>query len=259
MRGTGWLKNLDDPGDLNYQLPPELSVGLQPQQRALLHLQPARAENTRNQGATSSCVGQAGALCYELLLALLGQPYRRLSAHAGYWTARAYDALHNRDAGSYPRSFYRGLQRRGVCTEALHPSRANTINARPTAGAESEGYSRGGFVYSTLLQQGEARATAALALMARPLPGTFGLRVTRAFDDADGTHVVPAPTRDEPYRGLHMVTLVGYESGGEVVLIKNSWGRRYGEDGVARLHVDWLWAPGSGDVTFLLPEGEEVA
>lgn len=61
-------------------------------------------------------------------------------------------------------------------------------------------------------------------------PVIIGLRIWEGFRHAD-TEPLPAPTKSELFPGGHAVVAVGYDPQQAALLIRNSWGVRWGRSG----------------------------
>ena len=88
--------------------------------------------------------------------------------------------------------------------------------------------------------------------LAYGLPSMFGFTVYSSINQASRTGRIPFPTRGERRRGGHAVDVVGYDDTMEIqngnggrptkgaLLIRNSWGREWGEAGYGWLPYDYV-------------------
>ncbi len=91
--------------------------------------------------------------------------------------------------------------------------------------------------------------------LASQLPSMFGFTVFSSLWDAFDSGKIPFPTQNENIEGGHAVVAVGYDDkikiknpgpGGKTstgaLLIRNSWGKEWGEDGYGWLPYDYVTA-----------------
>jgi C1A family cysteine protease len=89
--------------------------------------------------------------------------------------------------------------------------------------------------------------------LARGLPAMFGFTVYQSIDQAKTTGKIPFPTRGERILGGHAVAAVGYDddltienTSGETpstqgaLLVRNSWGTAWGDEGYGFLPYDYV-------------------
>lgn len=188
----------------------------------------------QDQGATSSCVGQALASSLYMRAKLAGQPIARPSALAIYTFARAVDQPHTplADVGSRPRMALTGLRDFGVVADARWPLAPATLNQplpldvfQHAADALLIDYYRidGGAGSSTLIKSALAR----------------GFVPTFAIDVDDGYQAYRGGVwtgRTSTSLGGHYQAVVGYDA--DTFLVLNSWGTSWGFGGYARIHRD---------------------
>lgn len=69
-------------------------------------------------------------------------------------------------------------------------------------------------------------------------PVAFGFTVYDTIDDDAG--IVSMPSRHSKNEGGHAVLAVGYDDGNRALLFRNSWGKRWGQDGYGWLPYDYV-------------------
>jgi len=207
----------------------------------------------RDQRNTNSCVGHSGRGAVELRRALDGHPHRALSALGLYWPARAVNGYQNEDGGAFIRSAMRVAHRLGLPSEAAWPFDPFRVNERPSIGAEVDGLVRADGVYERIPGTGIARAEAALDALQARCPVVFGTLITAALAYHTGAETLPAPGTNDEILGGHAMYLAGFDRGGERVRVVNSYGRSWGDLGMAWLAAEWLAADGTADVWALRP------
>jgi len=88
--------------------------------------------------------------------------------------------------------------------------------------------------------------------IAAGVPSMFGFYGFASFEDSDSTGAIPYPCGDENAEWGHAVMAVGYDDDKEItntrcgkttkgaILIRNSWGRNWGEDGYGWIPYDYV-------------------
>lgn len=178
-----------------------------------------------DQGATSSCVGQAFSTAIYLTGQAQAAPVPRPSASWLYALARYYDTPGVLvDIGSRPRSAVLAALRYGIVAETRAPFDAARINDAPpfdvdaaAADAMFTGYYRVAGDVPLLLRMALARGHVPMLSMV----------VHESFQDLGAGQVYAEPEGTE--LGRHMVCVAGYRPG--AFLVVNSWGTGWANGG----------------------------
>jgi hypothetical protein len=189
--------------------------------------------NIRDQGRESACTGFALAAAIDLLKRRSGESDFRASSRMLYEMAKRHDEWAGEDyEGSSLRGAIRGWKNMGVCTEdewrfyqsarrrgdltieRARAARNNTIGAYYRLRPEIADF------HAALTESGVIVVSA---------------RVHKGWQKPDGERIV---TQD-PLGGGHAFAIVGYNLEG--FWVQNSWGRDWGERGVALwTYEDWI-------------------
>ncbi|MBL0388393.1 C1 family peptidase [Tumebacillus sp. ITR2] len=183
-----------------------------------------------DQGQLGSCTANAMASgLREYLLLRSGQPFTPLSRLFLYWHEREMEGSLNEDAGAQIRDGMKVLNKVGVCPEADYPYAIDHFKDKPTSQAEKD---------AALYRIGEYHRIASLSLLkaalAQGLPVVIGFAVYDSFESKEvaATGIVPMPDAEtEQMLGGHAVLAVGYDDEGGHVIIRNSWGEGWGDEG----------------------------
>jgi C1A family cysteine protease len=72
-----------------------------------------------------------------------------------------------------------------------------------------------------------------LSCLASGFPFVFGFSVYDSFESDEVAHtgIVPMPGKDEQQLGGHAVMRVGYDLDKKVFIVRNSWGKTWGDHG----------------------------
>ena len=73
-------------------------------------------------------------------------------------------------------------------------------------------------------------------------PFVFGFSVYSSFmeEEVRNTGVMPMPQPGETLLGGHAVMAVGYDEEKELLLVRNSWGKEWGDKGYFRMPYDYI-------------------
>lgn len=205
-----------------------------------------------------SCAGNACADAVEILNAVEGRPRVELSRLFVYSLARHLmdddgDGRNDldRDDGTHLRLAMDVLSRFGICTEALWPYDLRKLYVSPSLRAMREAAGHRIHEYYRIASEGDDRLDEIVYALRRGNPVVFGTQVDDAFTRLRREGPVGPPTGS--VRGGHAMIFVGYVRG-KGFLIKNSWGKQWGEDGFAFIteaYVKWertrdIWVPTRG-------------
>jgi len=259
MRGMGWRPDLPDFRDYTEDTP-EVRTVLAPTgltAAAAKGARPSRlpaavdlrdwASPVEDQGALGSCTAQAGAGVIEYYERKSFGHHVEASRLFLYKTTRNLMKARG-DSGAYLRSTMGAMVLFGVPPEPYWPysDAGEAFDKEPPAFCYAFAQN-----YKTLLyfRHDAAGATRAAVLerlrtyLAAGHPAMFGFTVYSSVDQAETTGRIPVPFGRERIEGGHAVVAMGYDdalaianaSGGEpsrgALLIRNSWGKGWGEKG----------------------------
>jgi hypothetical protein len=207
-----------------------------------------------DQGYTGSCVAQAfgGAVCTrETYLAnrlspsksqqdlLVAARLRQLSRRALYSMARGTHGATKVDGGTYIRAAAKMLRRHGCPLESQFGWSELLINQKVPFDLVQSGYEFAELEWEVISATGDEKIEQIQAATLAGYPVVFGTQVYRSFERHRGDGVY-MPGRDEAPLGGHAMYLVHIEPDTGHGLDINSWGRSWGDDGGARVHVEWI-------------------
>lgn len=258
-RGMGWRPDLPDFRDYTEETPDVRTV-LAPTGVTAAAARGARpyrlpaavdlrdwASPVEDQGALGSCTAQAGAGVIEY--------YERKSFGHHVEASRLflYKATRNLmkargDSGAYLRSTMGAMVLFGVPPEPYWPytDAEEAFDKEPPAFCYAFAQSYRTLLYFRHDAAGVTRAAVLERLrtyLAAGHPAMFGFTVYNSVDQAETTGRIPVPFGRERIEGGHAVVAMGYDdamavanaSGGEpsrgALLIRNSWGKGWGEKG----------------------------
>lgn len=191
-----------------------------------------RMSEVVNQLQYSSCTANAIVSgLREYLLKQSGRPFVQLSRLFLYYHERKIEGHISDDRGAILRDGMSVLKKIGVCPEIDYPySEDYRDTPSSKAGKDAKLYRIG--QYNRV--QDLPRLKAALA---HGLPVVLGFLVTNGFASTDNTGVVPISGPDDVIindngnPAGHAVCAVGYDDDKQIVIIRNSWGKEWGDKG----------------------------
>lgn len=184
----------------------------------------------RDQGGTSSCVGQALAAAIEICAAIAGQACEISASGCYVFGVEAERPTYRGaldDDGSFPRLVMAAAQTRGVLPESARPFSEENVVKRPVHGELLEAFDARGLRYFRIDATGKARIDAIKDALRRGYGLLFGTNVSAEYQRNRGEVV----TAMGPSIGGHMQAIVAVR--GDTVRILNSWGEDWGDLGFA--------------------------
>ncbi len=207
-----------------------------------------------DQGTVGSCTANAGVGLVEYFeRRAFG---RHLDASRLFLYKATRDLLHwTGDTGAFIRTTMGALVLFGVPPEEHWPYKVEALDREPTAFCYAFAQDYQALQYYRLdppSTEPGALLDAVRTHLAAGLPSMFGFTVYSSIDDAADGGMIPFPKEGEPVVGGHAVVAVGYDdrlkiptSGGTAtttgaLLIRNSWGKDWGEKGYGHLPYAYI-------------------
>ena len=198
----------------------------------------SRCPPVYDQGNLGSCTANAlcGAYSYEMMKQ--GETDMEMSRLFLYYEERSLEGTVSSDSGAQIKDGVSVLQTSGVCRESIWPYNVALFAHKPS-------------VYSFMdAKRHHAIKTQRVAqdlydIKQSLLDGiviTFGFTVYASFESADvaKTGMVPMPDTYDEVLGGHAVVAVGYDDSKQVVIVRNSWGKGWGDKGYFYLPYEYI-------------------
>jgi len=191
-----------------------------------------------DQGELGSCTANAlcGALEYlenkDRDLEING--FASLSRLFLYFNERAIEGTVTEDGGAALRDGIKVLANVGVCDEATWPYVIQAFAVRPPQPAYDQSANRKISAYAAVPQDIQSIKHT----LASGYPIVFGFQVFENFESPQVamSGVASMPQLGEPCHGGHAVLMVGYNNTSQYVLVRNSWGPNWAQQG-------YFWLP----------------
>ncbi|CAB4130179.1 Peptidase_C1 domain containing protein [uncultured Caudovirales phage] len=186
------------------------------------------ASTIEDQRHLGSCTGNAIVGAYEMLLKRdAPTQYTELSRLFVYYNARLFDNAVDVDVGAFLYDGVRALQRWGICSEDLCPYIIQNFAVQPSLPSYVDAATRKIKNYYRLQTLNQI-----LDALNHNYPIPFGANVYPAFENITSTNpMLPTPLYSEEPLGAHAMCMVGYNIPRRLILVRNSFGRDWGEEG----------------------------
>ena len=221
VRGYGWRPQLPDVRDRLYAAK---LTGPLPSECDLRPSMPP----VYDQGQLGSCTGNAiaGAMEYERDRQGLSDfiPSRLFV----YYNERALEGTVSSDSGAAIRDGIKVVNSDGVCPETLWPYDIGMFSVKPPKRCYVAAETDKAVQYEAIQTLGDLKDA-----IASNLSVVFGFTVYQSFESpaVAQSGVLPMPKPDEATVGGHAVVAVGYNDSKNQVIVRNSWGASWGDQG----------------------------
>jgi len=208
-----------------------------------------------DQGSLGSCTANAGVGVVEYFERRAFGKYIDSSRLFLYKVTRNLDHSTG-DTGAYLRTTMAGLVLFGVPPEEYWPYVIADFDKEPTAFCYAFAQSYQAISYYRLDPPGKTKEAVLNQIktnLAAGLPSMFGFTVYSSISQADTTGKIPFPVKKEKILGGHAIVAVGYDENMKIkntnpggvetkgaLLIRNSWGKSWGDKGYGWLPYDYV-------------------
>lgn len=190
-----------------------------------------------DQGELGSCTANAIASGLKEYLLNNKAAWIALSRLFLYWEERRLEGTVNEDSGAEIRDGMKVLNQIGVCPETDWPYDISTFANTPTDKMVADAAAYKVVEYHRIISLDQLKAA-----LAEGLPVVIGIDVYESFesDTVAKNGIVPLPnTSTEKYLGGHAVLAVGYDDDKKQIIVRNSWGTEWGDEGYFYLPYDY--------------------
>ena len=227
-RRYNWKPDLPDHRDIKYGLTRMLAApGTAAPLPSFVDMR-SSCSPVEDQGDMGSCSGHAIAGALELLENLAKMAFRRISRLFVYYNERDAEGSVGSDSGAMLRDGVNSLVKLGAAAESLWPYSDAALCVKPDAAAYADAAGHKITQYASINNLNEMKHA-----LANGHPVVFGFSVYDSFesDAVAANGMVPMPDPSENMAGGHAVCAVGYKDSIQCVIVRNSWGPNWGDQG----------------------------
>lgn len=188
----------------------------------------------------NSCVANAFAGAYEYLAKRQLGDAADISRLFIYYNARSFSGQEAEDAGSLMVDAIEGLKEYGACSEELWANDEEMITEEP----DEDSYNHASNFRIIEAEYLETDLDLWRATLAEGHPIAFALNTFDSFDKANnnrGRVLMPKSTDNvRDTHGWHAMLCVGYSDPDQMFIVRNSWGKDWGDKGYCYIPYDYV-------------------
>jgi C1A family cysteine protease len=194
-----------------------------------------------DQGQLGSCTANAIGAAFEYEQLKQKQKDFMPSRLFIYYNERAIEGTVDSDSGAMIRDGIKSVAKLGVCPEDTWPYDIAHFTEKPPKKAYTEATKHQVLVYRRVI----ANLHQMQGCLASGYPFVFGFTVYESFmtPEVAATGEVPLPPRSEQVLGGHAVLAVGYDDATQRFIVRNSWGKGWGNKGYCTMPYGYLTDP----------------
>lgn len=181
-----------------------------------------------DQGQLGSCTSNAIAANMQSLCNKAGRPFMPSRLFI-YYNERVIEGTVDQDAGASLRTGMKTVANQGACPESMWPYDVVMFAVKPTEDCYIDALNHQILSYQRL----DVNLMDMKQCIADGFPFVFGFTVYQSFESEGvaSTGIMPMPTDDDRALGGHAVMCVGYDDNTERMIVRNSWGQDWGDQG----------------------------
>ena len=195
----------------------------------------AKCSKVENQGALGSCVYNATIGALEYLENIAGAAFIDKSRLFAYYCARADQNQVNNDCGDSMRHAMKILAKFGTCDELMWPYDISKFAIAPPVECYADAAKHIITAYYAVNSIDGIRKC-----LTEGYPVVFGARLFPQFLTVGPDGIVTKPLCNKKSIGNHAMLIVGHDDKTNRAMIRNSWGRGWGNSGYGYMSYDYL-------------------
>jgi C1A family cysteine protease len=246
----GWLPDIPDNRDLMYGAVRKIPAKLP----SKVDLSPG-CSKVEDQSDLGSCTANALAGALEYLMKKDKVKFSDMSRLFIYYNERVIEHSVMTDSGAMIRDGIKTLAKQGACTEKKWPYVIAKFAKKPTKACYTEALGYQILSYARLNTRDEMRAC-----LADGFPFVFGFSVYDGFEtqQMSRTGVLDMPKKGERLLGGHAVLAVGYDDAAKRLIVRNSWGPKWGMKGYFTMPYGYVTNRNLSDDFWTIRAGEKM-
>lgn len=215
----GHQRDVPDPRDVKYV--PNASLAVPPSTDLRSNVPPAY-----NQGQIKACSATAISSALQFLAKKAGAAIDPPSRLFIYYNERMLAGTQDSDAGSTLRNGIKAVNKQGACAETLWPYDSAKVCTKPEDACYEKANTHA-VSYASITQSIDELK----ACLAEGYPFVFGMGVYRSMFAPAADYSIPMPGPTEARLGDHAVMAAGYDDTRQALLVLNSVGSNWGNQG----------------------------
>lgn len=192
-----------------------------------------------NQGNLGSCTANAISAAYmaDYVLQYGPSPGKLIipSRLFIYYNERDMEGSVRYDSGAYIRDGIKSLNKLGVCGENLWPYSPTRFRNKPSATCYKDALNHQVVSYDRL---DNGQLSTLMGCLALGKPFVFGFAVYESFEEVGRNGLYNPKFQSEKLIGGHAVCAFGYDVKTRKFLVRNSWGKNWGDGGYFYMNFD---------------------
>lgn len=155
-----------------------------------------------------------------------------------YYNERAIEGTVSSDSGAQIRDGIKSVGKVGACSETEWPYDISKFTIQPPDSCYQDALQHRAIVYRRVNRD----LIQMKSCLAEGYPFVFGFTVYSSFesDEVTKTGVMSLPQPGEKVLGGHAVMAVGYDDSTQRLLVRNSWGASWGQEGYFTMPYDYV-------------------
>lgn len=224
IHGLGWKPDLPDRRDMLFSASHPILMTLP----AVVDLRKSDfMPDNYNQGSLGSCTANSSGILFQYLNRKQHGEDLMPSRLFTYYNAREFEGSIKLDAGAFIRDAFKSLAQFGACPEEIWPYVEAKFTTKPKSKAYKKAQKHQAMQYSRV-----ARSLSQMkACLAEGFPFVFGFTVYESFEELGKNGMMAFPKDGEKTLGGHAICVVGYDDTIGRLIIRNSWGKQWGDAG----------------------------
>lgn len=255
LRSLGWERDLPDIRDFNDESTEvESIINKSAKLKAARKTLPSAVDLRKfcspveNQGSLGSCTANAGVGLMEYFQRAAFGNHLEGSRLFLYKITRNLLGWSG-DDGAYLRTTMKAMALFGICPEQFWPYDIDKFNNEPTAFCYALAQNYQAIKYYRLdphKRTPDKILRTVKEKLAAQLPSMFGFSVYSSLPQEEGKPDIPFPASHDQLEGGHAVVAIGYDDKHKIgkytgsLLIRNSWGSRWGDNGYGWLPYEYI-------------------
>ena len=232
IKRYGWVRDLPDHRDKLYRIEADSEIQAVAKLPSSIDLRP-NMPPVYDQDQLGSCTANAISGNIQFIHPDIGVPSRLFI----YYNERVMEGSVKYDSGAQIRDGIKSVSSLGVCPETQWPYKINKFKSKPWCWCYKEALKDVFRIYMKVKGLQEMKTC-----LAAGYPFVFGFTCYDSFesDRVASTGILNLPDKDESVVGGHSVLCAGYDDVSQRVLVRNSYGPSWGQNGYFTMPYDYI-------------------